>query len=410
MMNQPLSLLIQEQIRKEIKKLVKTGELPIVETGTTGFKVESENVLSNLPNSKMLYPALESILRYRLVSGAEPIKISQNTLYIHPAMAYFEDLNEPVIADGTMIEIPSYAEDRWVWVYLQEDGTYTANKYPPNIGDNQQRIAICKVWKEAGSDDFDEKTLRDIRKVGFASANLNHLLRQVFLNFFLSMPKVQVSEFTIQGKDLGDGNLYVEIDGTLSSVLYARLTPVPKTTVQIPKPDDSSTKHYFVLVAGQVDNNDPDDLKFMFKVKEITEPIEQQEYPICIVKNITNSTTEILPENIVYLGVKRNYKENYIYTRKIKDSFTDTQQISNKYLLVPYTATITSIIVKTTGNFDSVSLVIEGLNNSETTLNDGINYIENRVYPNDQIKIRGVLAGGETSGEIELEIFFTSQL
>ena len=163
-------------------------------------------------------------------------------------------------------------------------------------------------------------------------------------------------------------------------------------------------------MAGQVDNNDPDDLKFMFKVKEITEPIEQQEYPICIVKNITNSTIQIQPENIVYIGVKRNYKENYIYTRKIKDTFTDTQQISTEYLLVPYTATITSVIVKSSGNFDSISLVIEGLNNSETALNEGINYIENRVYPNDQIKIKGVLTSGETSGEIELEIFFTSQL
>ena len=77
---------------------------------------------------------------------------------------------------------------------------------------------------------------------------------------------------------------------------------------------------------------------------------------------------------------------------------------------MPYTATITSVVVKSSGNFDSISLVIEGLNNSETALNEGINYIENRVYPNDQIKIKGVLTSGETSGEIELEIFFTSQL
>lgn len=411
----PFNIIIKQQIQEEISKLLKkinVEELGSVQQHATSMTVESENVLSNLPISKMVYPALESILQYRLISGGEPTKLTQNQIYIHPAMAYFDDLNNPVITDGTYIDIPSYAEDRWVWIYLQKDGSFTANKYPPNIGDNQYRIAICKIWKEAGSDDFDERTLRDIRNVGFASANLNHLLRQVFLNMFLSIPKIQVENFSVVPTDEGDGNLWVQVTGLYTSVLYARLTPVADTKVQIPRPDVGETKHYFVLVSAQVDNYDPDDLKWYFKTKEIYETLSPQEYPIAIIYNVTNDLALIPESNIELVGISKQIYENYLYSRRqiFLIEGNDTEEIiSDEYMDVPYLNTIKTAIVKSEG-IESVKLYIEGKENREYSLNEGINYITVRIFPQEKIKVKVLLQSGLSQGKVDLELFVSTQI
>lgn len=411
----PLNLIIKQQIQKEIQKALKGID---ISSATTGYSsnltlgVEKENVLSNLPTYKMLLPAIQSIIQYRIISGAEPTKLTQNQVYIHPAMAYFDDIDNPVITDGTYVDIPSYSEDRWVWIYMEKDGSFVANKYAPNIGDNKTRIPICKVWKEAGSDDFDERTLRDIRNVGFASAGLNHLLRQIFLNLFLSIPKIQIDNFTVEPIDLGDDKLWVRVSGLYTSVLYARLTPVADTNVEIPKPEEGETKHYFILVSAQVDNNDPDDLKWYFKVKEIYETLTPQEYPIAIVYNVTSDLTQIPSENIEIVGIPKQTYENHLYSRIKQFSLSGNageEVLSADYLLVPYLNTIKCVLVKK-DNIDTVKLYIEGEDNREYELSDEVNYLDIRIFPQDKIKVKGTIISGESEGIIELELFVSTQV
>ena len=205
------------------------------------------------------------------------------------------------------------SNDRWVWVYLKPDGTFTANKYAPIVGDNRDYIPICKVWKEHDSDDFDAKTLRDIRPVGFAPFSIFHELRQQFLNLFLGLPKVFLNNITIE--PYNQPSLDIKIGSSGDGVLYGRYNPIPDTVLTVPTENLESGEvvDFLVIASAKVDDYDPNDFSWNFKFKKVGENLEEYEIPLAIIKGVSLDTTEITSDMIETLGLQVKKEDFYDY-------------------------------------------------------------------------------------------------
>ena len=338
--------LIQEQIKKEIAKHLKS----ISSTPFTAFTPPSED--TTLVYNKFEQFSLGSFFNMfnkRLAYGCEPVKNSKNTVYMDYGLAIFSE-NKILEIDATTIEIPQYSESRWVWVYLKPDGTFTANKYAPIVGDNKDYIPICKVWKEHDSDDFDAKTLRDLRPVGFASNSIFHLLRQQFLNLFLGLPKVFLDTISIEPTD--PPSLSIKINSSGDGILYASFNPVPDTTMTLSTENIESGEiiDFLIIASAKVDDYDPNDFKWNFKFKKTSENLEEYEIPLGIIKGVTQDTTEITSDMIEILGYQKTRKDfysydlNFFYYKKdrdwlVKRKETSTNTTTGKEIILAITDT-----------------------------------------------------------------------
>ena len=322
-----LYLIIQEQIKKEIAKyLGKT-----IETAPfTAFNPpENDTTRMNARTELELIPALISLFNKRLASGCEPVKQGTNTIYIGSGYAIFDEDNHFVVSP-TSININSYTEDRWVFIYLKPDGTFTQNKYAPIIGDNKDYIPICKVWKEHDSSDFDAKTLRDLRPVGFAPFSLWHVLRQQFLNLYLGIPKVFLNNISIEPYD--QPSLKIKIGSSNDSILYARLNPIPDTIITIPLPESGvESQDYYIIASAMVDNYDPNDFTWNFKVKKVEDNLELYEIPLALVKGITETTSEITSDMIETLGYQNKKEDFYNYDLTFSYKRSEIVEVSSDY-------------------------------------------------------------------------------
>jgi len=322
-----LYLIIQEQIKKEIAKYL--GKTVETSPFTAFNPPENDTTRMNARTELELIPALISLFNKRLASGCEPVKQGTNTVYIGSGYAIFdEDDHFPV--SPTSITINSYSEDRWVFIYLKPDGTFTQNKYAPIIGDNKDYIPICKVWKEHDSSDFDNKTLRDLRPVGFAPFSLWHVLRQQFLNLYLGIPKVFLNNIVIE--PVNQPSLDIKIGSNNNSILYARLNPIPDTIITIPLPESGvDSQDYYIIASAMVDNYDPNDFTWNFKTKKVEDNLELYEIPLALVKGITETTSEITSDMIETLGYQNKKEDFYNYDLTFSYNRSEIIEVSNDY-------------------------------------------------------------------------------
>lgn len=425
-MTLPLNLIIERQIERIIKRHLRKVA---VEALPVSSDIQSQRISDNMAieNMERLYtPALMSMFNRRLIAGGEPVKFETNRIYIGTCSAIFRE-DEVTIVPATSIDIPAYADDRWVWVYLQEDKTYIANKYAPMIGANKERIPICKVWKEKGSTDFDFNLVRDIRRVGVGSANLNHVLRQSFLNLFLGTPATIVEGINV----ISHGGMSVKIGAVGDKILYARLNPVPDKILEIPLPPSGvSSIDYYVIIRAKVDVRDPDDLTFDFLTKNIIEPLSIFEIPLAIIRGVTHSTTSITSAMIETYGIQKKTNDFYTETLEFKEKGVLVPSVSAapSYVELPHVVTYLGKIIKIVvylGRtvFVSGQTVTLNVLLNETTIKtitfteSGTNLIKletisQLVYPKDIIKIEIVNAptlSGTEAKDLSIKVIYAKK-
>jgi len=385
--------LIQEQIKKEIAKHLKS----IPSTPFTAYSPpEADTFLTHSRLERFTFGAIFNTFSKRLSYGCMPTKIAKNTLYISDGIAIFDENNIKNI-EATTIEINPYSESRWVWVYLKPDGTFTTNKYAPIVGDNRDYIPICKVWKEHDSDDFDAKTLRDLRPVGFASNSIFHLLRQQFLNLFLGLPKVFLDTISIEPTD--PPSLSIKINSSGDGILYASFNPVPDTTMTLSTENIESGEiiDFLIIASAKVDDYDPNDFKWNFKFKKVDENLEEYEIPLGIIKGVTRDTTEITSDMIETLGYQKTRKDfysydlNFSYYKRDRDWLvrrkgTSTNTTTGKEIILAITDTSSprTIYLSHEDLIDGRIIIIK-----DESGNAGNNNIS--VYP----EVSGILIDGE---------------
>lgn len=322
--------IIEQQIKKEVEKRLKgfTPSQPF----SAYVPPAKDTELAHQKIENLMFPAFVSMFAKRLASGCEPIKQSPNTLYISQGFAIFSEENSFIVNPIT-IEIPSFTEDRWVWVYLKDDGTFITSKYAPVIGDNVDYIPICKIWKEHDSTDFDNKTLRDLRPVGFAPSSIWHVLRQQFLNLYLGLPKVFLNNINITPAN--QPSLDIQIGSNGDSILYSRLNPIPDTVLTIPYPPSGvNSIDYYIIASAQVDNYDPNDFQWNFKTKSTSETLEEYEIPLAVVRGITSSTSEISSDMIETLGYQNKREDYFSYDMNFSLKLDNT--VSHNYTITGY--------------------------------------------------------------------------
>ena len=333
--------IITEQIRKEIAKYLKT--IPTAPF-TAYTPPEDDTFLTHSRLERVTFGAIFNTFSKRLSYGCMPTKIAKNTIYISDGIAIFDENNIKNI-EATTIEISSYSEDRWIWVYLKPDGTFTANKYAPIVGNNRDYIPICKVWKEHDSDDFDAKTLRDLRPVGFAPFSIFHELRQQFLNLFLGLPKVFINNITIE--PYNQPSLQIKIGSSGDGILYGRYNPIPDTILTVPTEglESGEIVDYLVIASAKVDDYDPNDFSWNFKFKKVGESLEEYEIPLAIIKGISLDTTEITSDMIETIGLQTKKEDFYDYELEFNYSKIDKSWLVRRRFTSNNTTTDKEIIL-----------------------------------------------------------------
>lgn len=324
-----LTQIIKNQIKKEIRKIHKAeaiSQKTAEESSAVHLKTD------DLMNSRMeqtILPMISILFDRRLLSGGNPVKISHPSLkvYIGHLLASFgeENIFEMV---GQEVTLTTYTEDRWVYVYLNSDKTFTINKYAPHIGSNTNRISICKVWVETGASNYDVGTIRDLRQVGVASGAVNHILRQQFLYLMHAIPATVIDSISVVGYTYSSGDepsggsgLYVKVGSTGDKLFYSKLNPIPDTIIELSSPINSGdTYNYYIVASAQVDTDDPDDFKWNIKAIEDTEDLEIYEIPIAIVKGLTIDTIEIIDSMIETIGYQRTKDDYFNYELEYKKS------------------------------------------------------------------------------------------
>lgn len=323
-----LNLHIRKLIRKEVKKLTKISKSV---SSNTSNQVEainlnpSETLVSRV--EQYFTPLLNMLFNRRLLSGANPAKITPSSLklYISSTIAAFNEENILEVR-GQEITLSSYAEDRWIYVYLTDSGTYTANKYAPYVGDNVDRIVICKVWIESGATDYDIGLIRDLREVGVGSRNINHILRQLMVHLMHSAPSVVIGDITVAPYEYASGEepsggsgLYVKAGTTGDKLFFAKIAPLADTVVELTPPSVSGTTYnYYIVCSAQVDTDDSDDFAWNVKAVLDTEELELYEIPIAKVEGLTVDTEEITASMIKTIGYQRNVYDYYDYPLTFK--------------------------------------------------------------------------------------------
>jgi hypothetical protein len=321
-----LATIIRAQIRKELQKVIKRIDIVQGQTVNNQYNAVTANAEDALQQQiqQILIPAMSTLFKLRLMSGAVPAKISSGLrLFIDTCVASFgETVDDLIVVPAKEITLPTFTEDRWVYVYLKSDGEYTANKYPPQIGDNTTRIPICRVWMEHDATDFDPALIRDIRVVGIASANINHALRQIFLNLFKAIPSVITSDVQILGyTESGLVDLKVQIITEHDNGLYASLCPLPDAKVIIPRPGTGVVSQDYYLVARAImDTDNPDDLEFEYIVKPIEDDILEYEIPLAIIRGVDNLITQITNDMIEVWGIQNKKEDYYTYSLDFSDN------------------------------------------------------------------------------------------
>jgi len=316
------NLLIKRQIRKEINRYLKkinTVQMQKTNTQYEGNFLPSATPVDNVLE-ELIVPILSLLTKRRIISGGMPTKISSGLkLFIHPMVVGFGEDNIFKV-DSKEIDLNYYTEDRWIYVYVDSDGEFVINKYSPTVGSNVDRIPICRIWIEHDATDYNLSLLRDLRPVGVASANLNHVLRQTFINLMQSIPAVLTSTISVNPyNESGNPNLMIYVQADNNNAVFANLTPLPEEKVVIPKPE-SGSKDYLVIAQATIDNTSPDDLKFAYVVKEITESLATYDIPICLVENVNSGTLEITSDMIKVLGFQKLQKDYYLLNYSFEDN------------------------------------------------------------------------------------------
>jgi len=352
-----LSKIVRAQIRKELQKqdIVRESiKASVASPAQTSRDVTGNTLMDKM--DKQILAVFEWLLVKRIITGGLPAKLSAETglkVYI-PAITTIFDLDDDIIKVAPQeVTLTTFAEDRWVYIYLNEDTSYTVNKYNPTTGANTDRIPICKVWVESSAVTYDAGTIRDLRPVGIASSNLNHVLRQLFLHIMHGVPAALVDSVTVTPL-VQSGGLFVNVDSNDDKVFYASINPIPDTEVEIPLPGSGETIDYYVVMSAQVSNDDPDDLQLNMKAIDITEGLNIYEIPVAIVKGVTITTTEITADMISTIGYQRTAHDNYCDIYDYKQAGTinngDTIDIGQP---VAYQGRINRVLAML-GTFDAI--------------------------------------------------------
>jgi hypothetical protein len=322
MRSRPLSSIVRAQIRKELARVERrTGsetQLPQNSQWQSINLQQDDGILTKVET--LLMPLIAMLLDKRIMDGLVPTKTTANSLqlFIGSGVASF-DQDTIVSMPAQEITLPTYTEDRWVYVYLESDSTYVVNKYSPSIGDNTDRIPICRVWVEHDATDYDGSLLRDLRQVGVASGNINHVLRQVFVNQMEVIPTVFTQKMTVTPyTESGVSDLMVYCNANLNSLHFGSKTPLPEEAVVIPLPLTGSVD-YIVFARATIDNLSADDLLFRYEVHEKSYSASKYEIPVALIKNITPLTTEITSDMIEIIGYQKIQEDYYTNDLEFED-------------------------------------------------------------------------------------------
>ncbi len=410
MISKSIATIVRNHIRKEIKKHFYATVMPKVKEETN--KVYQLNSLIGDVNNKietLLLPLLESVLKKRILSGIEPVALDGLQVYFSSGYAFF-DMNNIVEFSGQTIEFTSYSDDQWIYFYLNTDGTITYNKYAPIVGDNVDKIPLCKIFVEGGASSYDSTLLVDLRLVGFMSESRERLLRQIFAQFMYAVPALFVSSISVTPVSGMD----IKIGSTSDALFYAKLTPIKDTTLTVPNPasGEPSPQDYIVLAYPVVDSYEANEYSIQFRIKKIDETIAFYEIPVAIIEGVEQSTTEITSDMIKEAGIqplREDYYKEILKFSKIGDLNSGDQigfiEVSNclgkLFKAVIYLGEFK--LLSSGGLASGLNPYIEfgiykngslihtiQLNYDETKENDivAISNLDLLIYPNDIIKVK----------------------